>query len=132
MEEYILEKYKEFEFKEIQSGYRCKTYLISKDDRKYIYQIYFGQTKYQANKKEYITKLIKEKMEIKEIPNIIKLGENKEFSYLVSELKSGKELSYDSKFDYEVFYKDLAKILSRIHSVEIGNKFRMDRNKRFG
>lgn len=132
MEEYILEKYKEFEFKEIQSGYRCKTYLISKDDRKYIYQIYFGQTKYQANKKEYITKLIKEKMEIKEIPNIIKLGENKEFSYLVSELKSGKELSHDDKFDYEVFYKDLAKILSRIHSVEIGNKFRMDRNKRFG
>jgi len=64
MEEYILEKYKEFEFKEIQSGYRCKTYLISKDDKKYIYQIYFGQTKYQANKKEYITKLIKEKMEI--------------------------------------------------------------------
>ena len=132
MEEYILEKYKEFEFKEIQSGYRCKTYLISKDDRKYIYQIYFGQTKYQANKKEYITKLIKEKMEIKEIPNIIKLGENKEFSYLVSELKSGKELSHDDKFDYEVFYKDLAKILSRIHSVEIGHKFRMDRNKRFG
>ena len=41
MEEYILEKYKEFEFKEIQSGYRCKTYLISKDNRKYIYQIYF-------------------------------------------------------------------------------------------
>ena len=132
MEEYILEKYKEFKFKEIQSGYRCKTYLISKDDKKYIYQIYFGQTKYQANKKEYITKLIKEKMEINEIPNIIELGENKEFSYLVSELKSGKELSYDDKFDYEVFYKDLARILSRIHSVEIGNKFRMDRNKRFG
>lgn len=132
MEEYILEKYKEFEFKEIQSGYRCKTYLISKDDRKYIYQIYFGQTKYKANKKEYITKLIKEKMEINEIPNIIELGENKEFSYLISELKSGKELSYDDKFDYEVFYKDLARILSRIHSVEIGNKFRMDRNKRFG
>lgn len=132
MEEYILEKYKEFEFKEIQSGYRCKTYLISKDDRKYIYQIYFGQIKYQANKKEYITKLIKEKMKIKEIPNIIELGENKEFSYLVSELKSGKELSYDDKFNYEVFYKDLARILSRIHSVEIGNKFRMDRNKRFG
>lgn len=71
-------------------------------------------------------------MKIKEIPSIIELGENKEFSYLVSELKSGKELSYDSKFDYEVFYKDLARILSRIHSVEIGNKFRMDRNKRFG
>ena len=132
MEEYILEKYKGFQFKEIQSGYRCKTYLISKDDKKYIYQIYFGQTKYQANKKEYITKLIKEKIEINEIPNIIELGENKEFSYLVSELKSGKELSYDDKFDYEVFYKDLARILSRIHSVEIGNKFRMDRNKRFG
>lgn len=132
MEEYILEKYKEFEFKEIQSGHRCKTYLISKDDRKYIYQIYFGHTKYQANKKEYITKLIKEKTEINEIPNIIELGENKEFSYLVSELKSGKELAYNDKFDYEVFYKDLARILARIHSVEIGSKFRMDRNKWIG
>lgn len=57
MEEYILEKYKEFEFKEIQSGYRCKTYLISKDDRKYIYQIYFGQTKYQEIKKNILQNL---------------------------------------------------------------------------
>lgn len=132
MEEYILEKYKEFEFKEIQSGYRCKTYLINKANEKYIYQMYFGYTKYQANKKGYITKLIKEKAEINEIPNIIELGEKEEFSYLVSELKSGQELAYDEKFDYKVFYKDLARILVRIHSVEIGNKFRMDRNEWIG
>ena len=87
MEEYILEKYKEFEFKKIQSGYRCKTYLISKDDRKYIYQIYFGQTKYQANKKEYITKLIKEKMKIKEIPNIKYVGKGKKGHWELNDLK---------------------------------------------
>jgi hypothetical protein len=132
MEEYILEKYKEFEFKEIQSGYRCKTYLINKENEKYIYQMYFGHTKYQANKKGHIIKLIKEKTEINEIPNIIELGENEEFSYLVSELKSGQELAYDENFDYEVFYKDLASILVKIHSVEIGNKFRMDRNEWIG
>lgn len=132
MEEYILEKYKEFEFKEIQSGYRCKTYLINKENEKYIYQMYFGHTKYQANKKGYITKLIKEKTEINEIPNIIELGENEEFSYLVSELKLGQELAYDENFNYEVFYKDLTRILAKIHSVEIGNKFRMGRNEWLG
>lgn len=132
MEEYILEKYKKFEFKEIQSGYRCKTYLIKKESEKYIYQMYFGHTKYQANKKVHITKLIKENTEINEIPNIIEVGENEKFSYLVSELKLGQELDYNENFDYEVFYKDLARILARIHSVEIGNKFRMDRNEWIG
>ena len=132
MEKYILEKYKKFEFKEIQSGYRCKTYLINKENEKYIYQMYFGHTKYQANKKGYITNLIKEKIEIDEIPNIIELGENEEYSYLISELKPGKELAYDEKFDYQVFYKDLAKILVKIHSVEIGNKFRLDRHEWIG
>ncbi len=129
MERYILEKYQEFDFKEIQSGYRCKTYLINNANEKYIYQIYFGHTKYQAAKKEHITKLIKEETEIDEIPSIIEIGENEEFSYLVSEYKDGKELTCDGNFDYEVFYKDLARILVKIHSVEVGNKFRMDRSQ---
>ena len=129
MKEYILEKYNDFEVREIQSGYRCKTYLISKKSEKYIYQIYFEHTKYQARKKEYVTKLVKEKVEINEIPNIIELGENEEFSYLVSELKPGRELTYNKNFNFNVFYNDLARILVKIHSVEIGHKFRLDRSK---
>ena len=57
MKEYILEKYKEFEFKEIQSGYRCKTYLISKDDRKYIYQIYLDIQNIKQRKKNILQNL---------------------------------------------------------------------------
>jgi len=40
---YIVEKYNEFERKEIQSGYRCKTFLLKKDNEKYIYQVYLDR-----------------------------------------------------------------------------------------
>ena len=122
----IIEKYKSFNSKEIQSGYRSKTFLLSNNDIKYIYQTYRGNTKYQARKKEHITNLIKESIDIDEIPSIIECDENEEFSYLVSEYKEGKELEElikDEKYDYKRFYNSLAIILEKIHSIEIGNKF---------
>lgn len=40
---YIVEKYNKFMRKEIQSGYRCKTFLLKNDNEKYIYQVYLGR-----------------------------------------------------------------------------------------
>ena len=36
---YIVEKYNKFEKKEIQSGYRCKTFLLKKDNESDLYKI---------------------------------------------------------------------------------------------
>jgi len=125
MEKYIIDKYKDYNVTEIQSGYRCKTFLLSNCEEKYIYQIYIGETKYQAKKKEYITNLIKQDIEIAEVPNIIDYGENDEYSYLVSEYKEGFEFGkiIDKEYDYKTFYKCLAYILLKIHSIDIGTSF---------
>lgn len=129
MEEYILEKYNNYKSKKIQSGYRCNTFLLDNEKNKYIYQVYIGYTKYQARKKEYITNLIKKCIDIEEIPNIIEFDEKENFSYLVSQYKEGKEMETiikEGKFNYKNFYKTLSDILIKIHSVEVGEKFRMD------
>lgn len=129
---YIIEKYNKFNKKEIQSGYRCKTFLLDNSKEKYIYQIYLGDTKCQARKKEYITTIIKNNIIIPEIPNIIEVGENDEFAYLVTEYKEGIEFNKikQKEFNYHTFYKNLADILTQIHSIDIGNTFRMDWKRR--
>lgn len=126
--EYIIKKYEKFDKKEIQSGYRCKTFLLSNSKEKYIYQIYLGDTKYQARKKVYITAIIKDNIIVPEVPNIIDFGENEEFAYLVTEYKEGIEFDKikQKEFNYHTFYKSLADILTKIHSIDIGNTFRMD------
>ena len=131
MKEYFLKQYEQYEKKEIQSGYRCKTYLLSKKDCKLIYQIYIGNTKYQATKKEYITNLIKSNTSIYQIPQIFNCGESEEFNYLVSEYKDGIEMEKANKdtFDYKKIYKDLSDILLKIHSINVGNEYRVDRRK---
>ena len=48
---YIIEKYKNYQISEIQSGYRCKTYLLNDNVTKYIYQVYLGDIKYQVKRK---------------------------------------------------------------------------------
>lgn len=125
MEEYIVDKYKEYEKKEIQSGYRCKTFLLTNKKNKLIYQVYIGYTEYQAKKKEYITKLIKENTDIYQIPEVFECAQTEKFSYLVSEYKNGIEIEKINKniFDYRVFYQDLSNILTNIHSVNIGDSF---------
>lgn len=131
MKEYIIDEYKKYEKKEIQSGYRCRTFLLSDNNSKLIYQLYIGYTEYQAKKKEYITNLIKKNTTIQQIPKILSCGKNEDFAYLVSEFRFGIELEKinTKNFNYKVFYKDLSNILINIHSVNIGNKFRMDRWK---
>lgn len=125
---YIIEKYNDFNKKEIQSGYRCKTFLLSNEREKYIYQVYLGNTKYQAKKKAYISQLIKTNINIPEIPNVIEVGENENFAYLITEYKKGIEFDKikKHKYDYQNFYKSLADILTKIHSIDIGDKFRLD------
>ena len=111
--------------KEIQSGYRCKTFLLTNQRNKLIYQVYIGSTEYQARKKAYITKLIKSNTNISQIPEILDCGRNEKFSYLVSEYKDGIEMEKINKniFNYMTFYKNLSNILVKIHSVNIGDSF---------
>lgn len=125
MEEYIIDKYKEYEKKEIQTGYRCKTFFLTNQGNKLIYQVYSGSTEYQARKKEYITNLIKSSTNISQIPEILDCGRNEKFAYLVSEYKDGIEMEKINKniFNYKIFYKDLSNILINIHSVNIGDRF---------
>lgn len=125
MEEYIIDKYKEYKKVEIQSGYRCKTFLLTNQRNKLIYQVYIGYTEYQARKKEYITNLIKSSTNISQIPEILDCGRNEKFAYLVSEYKDGIEMEKINKniFNYMTFYKDLSNILVNIHSVDIGDSF---------
>ena len=131
MEEYIIDKYKEYEKKEIQSGYRCKTFLLTNQRNKLIYQVYLDNTRYQAKKKMYITDLIKKNIDIYQIPNIVDFGEKKNYSYLVSEYKLGIEIDKlnKEKFNYNIFYENLSTILTRIHSIDVGDKFRLDRSR---
>jgi hypothetical protein len=140
MEECIIDKYKDFNVKEIQSGYRCKTYKINKNDEQYIYQVYSGDAKYQARKKKYFTNLIKSQVSMSEMPEIVDFGEYENFAYLVTEFKVGFELNeilYTNKFTINPFYNCLADILSKIHSIDVGTKFgwygkdRLGRNKFF-
>ena len=124
-DKWIIGKYKKYKNNEIQSGYRCKTFLLNNKEKKIIYQVYLDNIKYQAEKKEYITTLIKDKINIKQIPNIIEKGKQENFEYLVTEFRDGIELEKIKKeqFDYKTFYKELAIILKKIHSVDIGDKF---------
>lgn len=132
MERYIIDKYKKYKITPIQSGFRCKTYILENDINKYIYQVYMDNTKYQAKKKKYITSIIKSNVKIAEIPEVIDYGENDEFSYLVTEFKKGEELDKISNdiFNSNNFYNSLSQILNTLHNIEIGNKFRMDRTRR--
>lgn len=126
MEKYIIEKYKKFTKTSIHSGYRCKTFLLENNNEKYIYQIYLDSTIYQVQKKLIVTNLVKEYLEIKEIPKVIEYGETKKFGYLVIEYKDGVELEKAFRFknfDYKIFYRNLSKILLDIHSIDVGNKF---------
>ena len=70
-------------------------------------------------------------MNIPEIPKIIDFNEEIEFAYLVSEYKEGIEFDRikNENIDYRIFYKSLANILNKIHSIDIGNRFRLDWGK---
>lgn len=122
---YIIEKYKNYQISEIQSGYRCKTYLLNDNVTKYIYQVYLGDIKYQAKKKKYVTELITKNLCVEEIPKVIEYGENEKFAYLVSEYKCGIEVDEVKKEDinFKNLYTSLAKILFNIHSINIGEEF---------
>lgn len=131
MYKFIVNKYQSFNTKEIQSGYRCKTFLLFNNKEKYIYQVYLGDNKYQANKKKYITEIIKRNVNIDQIPNIIDFGENNDFAYLVTDFKSGDELDKISpnQFNSQNFYNSLSEILKILHKIDIGDKFRLDRKR---
>lgn len=109
--------------KEIKGGLTCQTYLIKVKNQKYIFQLYIGDSIYQARKKYNILKKFNNRF----IPKAIKMKENKEYAYLIMEYKEGKNLYYYRKmlpeFSFNDISKELANVLGRIHNISNGDKF---------
>ncbi len=108
---------------EIKCGLRCETYLVKVRNEKYIFQIYIGSTSYQAKKKYNILN----KCNSKFIPKAIKVEENREYSYLITEYIDGENLYYYRKTDYKFSLKnisnELAIVLGQVHNISYENKF---------
>lgn len=109
--------------KEVKCGLRCETYLVKVKNKKYIFQIYIGDTRYQAKKKYNILKKLNNKF----IPKAIKVKENNEYSYLIIEYFEGQSLNYyrktDTKFSLNDISSELVAILGQVHNISNENKF---------
>lgn len=109
--------------KEIKFGLTCQTYLVKVKNNKYIFQIYTDKRLYQAKKKYNILN----KIDSKFIPKAIKVEENEEYSYLITEYFEGKSLHYyrrtDPKFSLKNILNDLASVLGQIHNISDIDKF---------
>ncbi len=108
---------------EIKYGLRCETYLLKVKNKKYIFQIYMGDTIYQAKKKYNILKKFNNKF----ITKAIKVKENEKYSYLITEYFEGQSLNYyrktDTKFSLNDISSELVDILGQVHNISNENKF---------
>ena len=114
----------EFEIlKEIKFGLTCQTYLVRVKNNNYIFQIYTGKRLYQAKKKHNILN----KINCEFIPKAIKVEENKEYSYLITEYFKGKSLHYyrhtNPEFSLKSITRQLAFVLGQVHSISDTDKF---------
>lgn len=103
--------------KEMQTGLRCKTFLLEKNNIKYIFQIYEENTKYQAKKKYDILELFNDE----KIPKAYFWGLIDKYSYLVTEYKEGEELTKilaNPNFSLNEILYSLAKVLVNVHYVK--------------
>lgn len=103
--------------KNIQSGYRCNTYLVEENSEKYILQIYEEGTGYQAKKKYELLKCF----ECEYIPKAYRHKEFQNYSYLVTEYIEGETLTEILKreeYNFSDIVDDLTKILVKIHKIK--------------
>lgn len=109
--------------KEIKCGLRCGTYLVKVRNKKYIFQIYLEDSIFQAKKKYNILN----KFNSKFIPKAVKVEENQEYSYLITEYKEGASFRYckktDAKFSFSYISSELANVLGQIHSISNEKQF---------
>lgn len=114
-------------FKKITGGLRCYSYIMDDGVDKKIIQFYFGLAKYQAEKKYNITEKILTNHKISVIPEAFSYGKNKNYSWLITELKNGVMLSEirnrSKEFSLNKINSDLANCLHSIHTVEVANKY---------
>lgn len=100
--------------KNIQSGYRCKTYLVEENSQKYILQIYEGDNKYQAKKKYDLLK----QLDYRGILKAYKYKKFDQYSYLITEYIEGETLTEILKreeYNFSNIVDDFTKILIKIH-----------------
>lgn len=108
---------------EIKCGLKCESFLVNCNNKRYVFQVYSDEAIYQANKKYGIFNKIDNRF----IPKAVKVKEDKEFSYLITEYVEGNNLYHymnnDNKFLLKDISGELASILGNIHSMQTGNKF---------
>ena len=111
---------------ELFGGLRCKTYLIEKQDEKYIYQEYYDKTMYQAKKKYDILNMILNYKDTPYIAKALSYAVEKNKSWLLTEYKEGEtveNLRKDKKFKLNYVASDLANTLKIVHDVPVNYKF---------
>lgn len=108
---------------EIKCGLKCESFLVNCNNKRYVFQIYLDEAIYQANKKYGIFSKIDNSF----IPKAVKVGEDKDFSYLITEYVEGNNLYHymnsDNNFLLKDISKELATTLGNIHNMYTGNKF---------
>ena len=123
----IIKKYENYHKKKLYGGLRCKTYLLSNEEEKVIYQVYNDYAMYQAKKKYDVTKLIKNSIYCNQIPEVYDYGISEQFSWLVTEFKEGITLEEfrktDNGFNLKSIAKELTEVLLKIHSIKYPKKF---------
>ena len=110
---------------ELFGGLRCKTYLLDDANNKYIYQEYYDNTKYQAQKKYNVTNLIKMQDKDILIPFAYKYGNDDSKTWLLTEYKEGEMLSKlrSKGFSLNDISNDIALTLYKIHSTVINSDY---------
>lgn len=110
--------------KKIDAGLRCSTYVIDDNGESKILQEYKEGCRYQAKKKEYIYNLVNAECEKIPIPEVLRVGETVDYSYLITEYIKGNMLSEIYKEGSSVIYDIadcMAKIISQIHRIKNTN-----------
>lgn len=113
--------------KEITSGYRCKTFVVEEEGKKFLYQEYSDSAYYQAKKKHQILEKIANNYSCEFIPKSYKYFNLEDKSVLYTELKQGESLSKirEEKNDFSIskIAKDFSETLYKIHSIKDSDCF---------
>ena len=107
----------DYQKSELSGGLRCKTFLLSKNNEKLIYQEYYDNTKYQAQKKYNVTNLIKQNNKNILIPDAYQFGVDENKSWLLTEYKKGMMLSQLRQSNFSL------KEISKDHNTKINSNY---------
>ena len=132
LEQYFLpSKYDDFEKIILKGGVKAKTFLISKDDTKYVLQLYCddyisGNYISEAQKKFYISQRIRANNPACKVQNVLEYKNNIVNSYLIADFIKGETIRQIREKGNSVclsVWGELAKALYEIHSIPCTENF---------